>query len=79
MFDYSLENYKKIVANSSQYQNLTEQQIDALHIRSWIVVNGMAASSIAGIRTYSNEYLITIFEEIINYILNNPNIVPISR
>ena len=79
MFDYSLENYKKIVANSSQYQNLTEEQIDALHIRSWIVVNGMAASSIAGIRTYSNEYLITIFEEIINYILNNPNIVPISR
>ncbi|WP_332407430.1 TetR/AcrR family transcriptional regulator [Lactococcus laudensis] len=79
MFDYSLENYKKIIANSSKYKDSTDEQIEALHIRTWIVVNGMAASSIAGIRTYSDEYLASLFEEIITYILKNPHIVPITR
>jgi AcrR family transcriptional regulator len=79
MFDYSFDNYKKIVANASQYQNLTAEQIDALHVRTWIIVNGMAASSIAGIRTYTDDYLTNLFEEIIEFILKNPNLVPISR
>lgn len=79
MFDYSFENYKKLAAKSDKYKDLTDDQIEALHIRTWIVVNGMAASSIAGIRTYTDEYLVSLFVEIITYILKNPNIVPISR
>ncbi|GFH39948.1 TetR/AcrR family transcriptional regulator [Lactococcus insecticola] len=79
MFDYSYNNYKKVVADSSTYRNLDEARIDALHIRTWIIVNGMAASSIAGIRSYTDEYLHTIFKEIISFIIDNPNLTPISR
>lgn len=79
MFDYSLENFQQIAAKSDRYRDLDQAKIEALHIRSWIIVNGMAASSIAGIRAYSDDYLISLFEEIITYILNNPNLESISR
>lgn len=79
MFDYSLEKYQQVLAQSDRYNDLTTEQVDALHIRTWIIVNGMAASSIAGIREYSNDYLVSLFDEIIDYIINNPNIDPISR
>lgn len=79
MFDYSFDNYKKLVAKSNKYQDLSEDQIDALHVRTWIVANGMAASSIAGIRTYTDDYLKSLFAEIITFIIEKPNLVPISR
>ncbi|GFH41790.1 TetR family transcriptional regulator [Lactococcus hodotermopsidis] len=79
MFDYSFDNFKKLVLVSDKYKNLAADRVEALHVRIWVVVNGMAASSIAGIRSYNDEYLKAIFEEIITAIINNPKLVPLSR
>jgi AcrR family transcriptional regulator len=79
MFDYSLKHFKQAITTSEKYQNLSEELMEALHSRSWIIVNGMASASIAGIRSYDQEYLVRFFNLIADAILKNPALVPISR
>ncbi|MDN5983694.1 MAG: hypothetical protein L0H97_07125, partial [Lactococcus sp.] len=72
----SLAQYKKLVATAANYQYLTEQQVENLHLRTWIAVNGMAASSISEICHFDEAYLKFIFEEIITNMLRDPNATP---
>lgn len=76
MYDYSLAQYKKLVATAANYQYLTEQQVDNLHLRTWIAVNGMAASSISEICHFDEDYLKFIFKQVISHMLEDPNVSP---
>ena len=76
MYDYSLAQYKKLVASVTKYHHLTETQIKNLHLRIWISVNGMAAASISEIYHFDEDYLKFIFEEMISHMLEEPNVSP---
>ena len=76
MFDYSLAQYKKIVASVTKYHHLTELQIENLHLRTWISVNGMASTSISDICHFSKDYLLFVFNQIISNMLEDPNASP---
>ena len=76
MYDYSLAQYKKLVATAANYQYLTEQQVENLHLRTWIAVNGMAASSISEICHFDEDYLKFILKQVISHMLEDPNVSP---
>jgi AcrR family transcriptional regulator len=78
MYDASFENYHNMVKGSEKYANVDEQHIDALHVRTWVVVTGLAVLTTSGIIHPTQEQLITTIEDTIDMVLKNPNPIHIE-
>jgi AcrR family transcriptional regulator len=78
LFDRSIKNYRQVLDQHDRYKDLDDLHKDALHTHTWIIVNGMATASLAGIRNYTDTYLARIMKDTINIILNNPSPVDIQ-
>ncbi|SJZ64042.1 transcriptional regulator, TetR family [Pilibacter termitis] len=78
LFEKSFYHYRTYIKNHPRGKGIDEQHIDALHIRTWIIVVGLATLTTSGIYKPTKGELIDMMNDVIKIILANPNPVCIS-
>ena len=69
MQEFSSNYYKSLIKAEPRFQALSEEQIDSLHMGTWIVATGVAALMSSGIIQPSDEQIIRLVEETMDSIL----------
>lgn len=74
-----LDNYYEMIKNYPEYSSVSNDFIENIHMKSWIITNGLVASSLSGLRKYSTEELTIMFEEMIRITFENPNHIKLDK
>ncbi|ALS37994.1 AcrR family transcriptional regulator [Enterococcus rotai] len=60
----SFNSFKKTIQSEVKYTNVSQEQLENIHLKLWIVASGMATLSISGILNKTEEQLIDVFTSI---------------
>lgn len=65
IYQYSFDNFKKLVKEMDDYQGYSESALSELHNGLWIVITGIASLMSSGMMDYEKEKIILIVEQAI--------------
>jgi len=77
-YDYSYQNYRNLALNSDKYCKLSEKQICILHLRTWILVTGLAALTSSGIIAHDFDKLATVIKLNIKNLIIDKKLISIG-
>ncbi|MDT2756453.1 TetR/AcrR family transcriptional regulator [Enterococcus asini] len=78
MQEFSYNYYKNLVKAEPRFKDLTDKQIDSLHMGTWIVATGIAALMSSGIIQPTEEEIIRLVEESMESILSMEEPIKLS-
>lgn len=78
MQEFSYNYYKNLVKTDPRFEDLTEEQIDSLHMGTWIVATGIAALMSSGIIQPTDEEIIRLVEDSMESILSREEPIKLS-
>ncbi|MCD5028279.1 TetR/AcrR family transcriptional regulator [Enterococcus asini] len=78
MQEFSSNYYKSLIQAEPRFKDLSEEQIDSLHMGTWIVATGIAALMSSGIIQPTEEKIVRLVEETMDSILARKEPIQIS-